>query len=108
MAFNDFTEFPRGRKVISNLNSTPQTIFAANTSFKILRITISGSSGSTTRRITFRGASGGATIVVASVPADQIMPLPGWQTDALGVEVLTDSGTTDVNITAFTVEPTIS
>jgi len=105
-AFSDYTQFPRGRKVISNLDSTPVTVFAAGTNFKITHFQISGDN--TERLVTFRPVGGGTTILTIHARDGNSVTFPGWQTDEDGVEVLTDSATNDINITMFTVEPTIS
>jgi len=109
MPFSDQTQFPRGHKILENLDSTPVTMFAANTSFKIRHIIVCGSGGDSDndREITFRGVGGGTVITVVSMAANQCAVLPGWQTDAEGVEVLTNSGTNEIHVTAFTVEPII-
>lgn len=106
-AFSDYTQFPRGRKFIADLDSTPVTVFATNTSFKITHIQISATSGSN-RKVTFRPVGGGTAIMIAWTSSGRSVTFPGWQTDAAGVEALTDSGTNDTQVTLFTVEPTIA
>jgi len=105
LSFSDQTQFPRGRKVLSNIDSTAVELFAVNTSFKIVNIVTSAPER---RQITFREVGGGPTIVIFNAFEDSSSFWPGWQTDAAGVEVLTNSGTNDTDITVFTVEPIVS
>ena len=108
MAFDDYSQFPRGRKVVIGLNSTPVTLFATNTSVKITHIVFTGNNGAADREIIIRKDGGGANVVVLRAFHEFTHFIPGWQTDEDGLEALTDSATGDVDLFVYTVEPTIA
>lgn len=101
MAFNDQSQYPKGRVILTGLNTTPQVAFAvAAGKIKISHIEIATTAAA--RSVTFRAIDDSPIYMAPRIPANSTLVLPGFETDLNeGMEVLTDAAPADVTVTIF-------
>jgi hypothetical protein len=99
MPYDDHSEFPRSWTSILDLADSAQTLVALNTRARISHITVGCVTSGT---VTFQTITGSTQIMKVTLPDGRGITIPGWLTDTLGVEVISDQVTTgDINVTAF-------
>ncbi len=98
MPFSESTEYPAGIFHFATLSSIVKTVGVASEAVKVSHILLRG--GASERLVTFQ-ETGDTDYFTVELATDERVVIPRGFLAKAGLEVLTDSATTDVEITVF-------
>ena len=101
MAFNDFSEFPRGRTQVTSLTNTAQSVFTGPG--RVSGVVING--GANPEIVIFRANDDSPEYFRFDIAATSSVYIPVRFFAEEGLEVLTATAAGDVTVTVFYFEP---